>query len=178
MRNRDQIQDAQCPSRPLLSRKCPVAVQIPIMRTANAARGLVINVIRSFRSTVTILANQLSPRRSHQHERTGNHNQVGSHNHKQQQIYLDWVFAAIEMREGSSPEDQADLKSDLKELKAEDAKGPQADEGFISKRLRNIRRSAPDILDVVLATIASPGAGFGLVTKKVADRMRAEAAQD
>jgi hypothetical protein len=34
---------------------------------------------------------------------------------------------------------------------------------------------APDILEVVLATMANPAAGLGLVATKVANKMQAEA---
>ena len=37
-----------------------------------------------------------------------------------------------------------------------------------------IQRIAPDILDVVMATIANPAAGFGMVAKKVAEKMGKE----
>ncbi|MEJ5241530.1 MAG: hypothetical protein WHS87_10070 [Anaerolineales bacterium] len=72
--------------------------------------------------------------------------------------------------------EKADARAELQEIEAE-ARKPTADESFLERRLRNLRRIAPDILDVVLATLASPAAGFSLVARKVAERMRAEAAK-
>ena len=63
------------------------------------------------------------------------------------------------------------MKVAVEEIAAEDQKGEDADESFIARRLRNIQRIAPDILDVVMATIANPAAGFGMVAKKVAEKM-------
>jgi hypothetical protein len=42
-------------------------------------------------------------------------------------------------------------------------------------RLRNIQRMAPDILDVVLAALSNPAAGFASVVKKVAQRIEESA---
>ncbi len=72
------------------------------------------------------------------------------------------------------PAEKADARAELQELEREIRK-PEPDVSFLERRLRNLRRIAPDILDVVLATISSPAAGFSLVAKKVAERMRAEA---
>jgi hypothetical protein len=52
------------------------------------------------------------------------------------------------------------LKSEVKELQKEDEKGQSRDETRVSRHLRNIKRMAPDILVVVLATIGNSAAGF------------------
>jgi hypothetical protein len=83
--------------------------------------------------------------------------------------------AAVEARPNTSLADKADLKAELKEVEKEVAKGDKASETFLSHRLRNIGRMAPDILDVVLTTLAKPVIGLGLVVRKVAKKMKAEA---
>ena len=85
------------------------------------------------------------------------------------------LYAAIESRPDTSPTDKADLKAEVQELQAEVAKGDEADEDFLARRLRNIQRMAPDILEVALATLANPAVGFGLAVKKVAQRMKESA---
>lgn len=102
----------------------------------------------------------------------GNNNIIGSPG-VQQAFYINEVLRQIEARPGTSPEDKADLKAEVTDFQKEDAKGAQADEDFLTRRLRNIQRMAPDILEVVLATIANPAAGFGLVAQKVAKKMQA-----
>ena len=85
------------------------------------------------------------------------------------------IYDRIDGRAGTSPEDKADLKSDLGDVEAEVKKGDQADETVLSRRLRNIQRMAPDILEVVAATLTNPLAGLSAVARKVAERMRASA---
>jgi hypothetical protein len=85
------------------------------------------------------------------------------------------IYAAIEARPETPAADRADLKADVEEIQAEVAKGDKADESFLARRLRNLKRMAPDILEVVLATLANPAAGLGAVAAKVAKRMRADA---
>ena len=88
--------------------------------------------------------------------------------------YLQQVFEAIEAREGTSRYEKEDLKAKVESLRAEDEKGAGVDEGLIAYQLETIKKMAPDILEVALATIANPLAGFGLAARKVAERMRAE----
>ena len=85
------------------------------------------------------------------------------------------IYAAIEARPDTPPEDRADVKAEVQEIQAEVVKGDEADEGFLARRLRSLKRMAPDILEVTLATLANPAAGLGAVASKVAQRVKAEA---
>jgi len=85
------------------------------------------------------------------------------------------IYQAVEEKKDLTPDAKADLKAEIQELEAEVKKGEQADETFLARRLRNIRRIAPDILEVVTATLANPAAGFGLIAKKVAEKAKASA---
>jgi hypothetical protein len=104
---------------------------------------------------------------------TGNQNIVDSRI-SQQEKFIDNIFIAIDKHPDIETADKEDLKSEIKELQKEDTKGEEVDESFVARRLRNIRRIAPDILDVILATITNPAAGFSMITKKVADKMKAD----
>ena len=73
------------------------------------------------------------------------------------------------------PEDKADLEAEVQQVEAEIAKGEKADESALARHLRFVKRIAPDILDVVLATMQGPAAGFSAVAKKVAARMQKSA---
>jgi cell division septum initiation protein DivIVA len=86
---------------------------------------------------------------------------------------FDQIYARIETRPNTTPEDKADLKSEVQEVQAEAMKGDQADESFLSRRLRHIQRMAPDILAVITAALANPVAGFSAVVTKVAQRLQA-----
>lgn len=87
------------------------------------------------------------------------------------------IYERIDSRPGTGPEDKADLKSDLGDVEAEVKKREQADESVLSRRLRNIQRMAPDILEVVVATLTGPLAGLSTAARKVAERMRSSAGE-
>jgi hypothetical protein len=80
------------------------------------------------------------------------------------------LLKQIGERPNTPPEDVDDLKTNVQEFKAEADKGEQADESFLARRLRNIERIAPDIGEVLLATVTNPAAGFAMIVKKVAER--------
>ncbi|MCH8876164.1 MAG: hypothetical protein IIA89_05000 [Chloroflexi bacterium] len=88
------------------------------------------------------------------------------------------LYATIESRPNTSSTDVADLNVELHELQDEIAEGETANEESLARRLRNFQRMAPDILDVVLATLANPVAGFGEVVKKVVGKMKREAGEE
>ncbi len=105
---------------------------------------------------------------------TGDNNVVGATITLQKE-YIQQIFNEIEKHPDLDQLDKEDLKSEVKELQKEDEKGPEAEEKQFSRHLRNIKRMAPDILEVVLAAVANPVAGFGAIAKKVAEKMKAEA---
>lgn len=67
-----------------------------------------------------------------------------------------------------------DVKAEIKDVEKEIHNGDQLDESSVTRHLRNVQRMAPDILDVVVATLANPAAGLGMVAKKIADKMASE----
>jgi hypothetical protein len=69
-----------------------------------------------------------------------------------------------------SPVERADVKAEIKDVEKEIQKGDQADESGVTRHLRNVQRMAPDILDVVVATLGNPAAGLGMVAKKIAEK--------
>ena len=71
--------------------------------------------------------------------------------------------------------DVQDARDELEQMKPEVLKGEQADEGFLSRRFRNLARTGPDILDVVTATLLNPAAGVAQVVRKIARKARDDA---
>ena len=96
-------------------------------------------------------------------------NAIGNQEFPAEEFFTE-LFKKIEMRPKTSPEDKEDLKANVQEIKGEITKGEQADQSFLSRRLRNIQRIAPDIADVVLATLSGPFAGAAMIIKKVGAR--------
>jgi len=67
-----------------------------------------------------------------------------------------------------------DLVAEVDEIKDEVTKGNDVNESFLSRRLRNLKKMAPDIAEVALATLANPAAGLGMICKKVAKNTKDE----
>lgn len=84
---------------------------------------------------------------------------------------LDSFLAQVNKNASLTKDDKADLKQEIVELMEELSKKAQADETFLLRRLRNIKRMAPDILETIIATITSPIAGFGVIAKKIAEKI-------
>jgi len=88
------------------------------------------------------------------------------------------LYTAIDSHTSTLPAAKEDLKAEVQEIQAtvtEAAKkNEKVDESFLARRLRNIARMAPDILDVVVATLANPLAGLGIAVKKIAEKAKEE----
>jgi len=94
---------------------------------------------------------------------------------------FDKLYADIDAHVETSPANKEDIKAEVKQIQstlAEAArKNEQVDEGFISRRFRNIARMAPDVLDVVVATLGNPLAGLGVAARKIAEKAKEETKQ-
>ena len=95
-----------------------------------------------------------------------------------QQLF-DSVYFRIESRPQTSPAEKEDLRAEVQEIQITITeaieKNKEVDEGFLRRRFRNIARMAPDVVDVIAATLANPLAGLGAIVKKVAQKAKEEA---
>ena len=91
---------------------------------------------------------------------------------------FDGLYAKIETRPETPTANKEDLKAEVKEIQATVTeavqKNEKVDEGFLSRRFRNIARMAPDVLDVIVATLGNPLAGLGVAVKKIAQKAKEE----
>src|SRR5687768_5799031 len=91
---------------------------------------------------------------------------------------FDQLYTAIETRPATPSADKEDLKAEVKEIQTTVTEAAQknekVDEGFLSRRFRNIGRMAPDVLDVVVATLGNPLSGLGVAVKKIAEKAKQE----
>jgi hypothetical protein len=83
------------------------------------------------------------------------------------------VYHAIQESQRSSVE-KIDLAAEVKEIEAQVAQGEPLDESFLSRRLRSLKRMAPDIAEVAFAALSGPGAAAGVLVKKIAEKVKAE----
>jgi hypothetical protein len=88
------------------------------------------------------------------------------------------IYTNIEARPHTSSADKDDLKAEVKEIQITiteaTQKNKQVDEGFLARRFHNIARMAPDVVDVIVATLANPLAGLGAIVKKIAQKAKSE----
>ncbi len=91
---------------------------------------------------------------------------------------FDQLYTIIESNKRVSPTKKADLRAEVEEIQSTVTEAAQknekVDESFLSRRFRNIARMAPDVLDVVVATLANPLAGLGVAVKKIAEKAKEE----
>jgi hypothetical protein len=89
---------------------------------------------------------------------------------------FDQVYETIDSRPEMNAAVKEDLKSEVQEIQTVVTeavkKNEQVEEGFLSRRFRNIARMGPDVLDVIVATLGNPLAGVGVAIKKIADKAK------
>lgn len=71
---------------------------------------------------------------------------------------------------GKSPE----VITKVDEIRTEAKKGDTANPSFIQQRLINLAKMAPDIFQVVIATLTNPLNGFALAVQKIAQKAKEE----
>lgn len=83
------------------------------------------------------------------------------------------VFDALSKNKTIAPKAKKVVEQTVKEIEKEVSKGENAKVSYIQQRLENIKKMAPDIADVVLATLTNPATGIGLALQKVLHKMKA-----
>ena len=78
------------------------------------------------------------------------------------------IYQAVSKRPKTSARKREILRNNVEEIETEIQKGANADKKFISQRIESLKKMAPDILEIVLATLANPVGGISLVVTKLA----------
>lgn len=104
---------------------------------------------------------------------------MGSHNAvSNQSVNIAPLFQSIYQYVDAHPKLQAGKKRDAKEELQEietALKESKPDESFIARRFRNLKRMAPDIVEVAFETLKNPLGGVAEVVKRVAKKVAEEA---
>lgn len=87
------------------------------------------------------------------------------------------VYHALKENTTIPPESKKAVEESIKEVEQEVRKGDKAKGSFIEERLKNIQKMAPDIAEVLIATLLNPAAGISLAVKKVLSKVQAEKAK-
>jgi hypothetical protein len=103
----------------------------------------------------------------------GNNNKVSN-----QSVNVAPLFQSIYQYVDTHPKLQAgkkqDAKEELKEIETA-LEEPKPDENFILRRFRNLKRMAPEIVEVALETLKNPIGGVAEIIKRIAKKMAEEA---
>lgn len=83
------------------------------------------------------------------------------------------VYTAIQQA-ALPPQDKVDLAAEVKEIETAIVEGKVIEEAWLERKLRNLKRMAPDIAEVALSALGGPGAAAGAIVKKVAEKVKSE----
>jgi len=83
------------------------------------------------------------------------------------------IYEAIEKSSRNETEKQ-DITTAVNDIQNEINNGDRVDESFLSNRLRNLKKMAPDIAEVALTTLANPAAGVAMIVQKIAKKIKDE----
>ena len=84
------------------------------------------------------------------------------------------VYHALQENATIPPETKKNVEESVKQIEQEVKKGDKAKPSFVQERLQNIERMAPDIGEVIIATLLDPATGISLAVKKVINKIQAE----
>ncbi|MBK8780339.1 MAG: toll/interleukin-1 receptor domain-containing protein [Anaerolineales bacterium] len=83
---------------------------------------------------------------------------------------FDKLYQHVDARPTDPNVDKSELIEVIQKIEEESGKGKDANEKKLGRWVENLAQMAPDILDVVLASLGGPVSGITAVVKKIADR--------
>ena len=90
---------------------------------------------------------------------------------------MEKLFKRLHRELKKRPEDpnvsKEKLEAQVRKIEAEAAKGEGADTGKLERWMKTLVKMAPDIVEVMAASLGGPVAGFSVVFKKIVERVRA-----
>ena len=84
------------------------------------------------------------------------------------------VYQKIEQRPEDPDVDREEIVAEVQRIEKEAAKNEQASPNRLERWLRNLANMAPDILDVIAASLGGPVSGATAVLAKIIDKVRSE----
>lgn len=89
-------------------------------------------------------------------------------------IWKAQIYQVIDSSPDISQAEKEDLKQQIEKINYEIQKGSKAETGRLEKLINTVGIMAPDIFEVIVATLANPLTGIGLVIKKIGDKAKLE----
>ncbi len=85
-------------------------------------------------------------------------------------LFFENIHQAVEKNDKLASSDKEDVKAELQEIQTA-LEEPKPDENFLARRFRNIKRMAPEIVEVAFETLNNPIGGVAEVVKRVANKV-------
>ena len=104
---------------------------------------------------------------------SGNNNIISNHSINIAPLF-ETIYHFVETHPKLQPSKKQDAKEELQEIQTA-LEEPKPDENFIARRFRNIKRMAPEIVEVAFETLKNPVGGVAEVIKRVAKKMAEDA---
>lgn len=89
---------------------------------------------------------------------------------KELAVLFEKLYRHVESRPNDPNVDKSEISEIIQKIEKESSKGNDANEMKLGRWVENLGQMAPDILDVVLASLGGPVSGITAVVKKIADR--------
>jgi hypothetical protein len=84
------------------------------------------------------------------------------------------AYQKIEARPEDPQVDKEEITQTVQRIEQETVKGEEANPGKVERLLTTLSGMAPDIGEVVLASLTNPAAGIATVLRKIAEKVKAE----
>ena len=97
---------------------------------------------------------------------------------KEISILFEKLYLAIQTRQEDPNVTKEEINETLKRIENEIGKGNQASQPKLQRWMEYLNNMAPDIVDVILASLGGPVSGITAVLKKVAERAREQAGSE
>jgi len=98
--------------------------------------------------------------------------------HKTEDANFEKLFELLEEKIKARPEDpnvdKQEIQAQVDQIKNEAAQGEKANPNKLERWIRNLAGMAPDIVDVMAASLGGPITGLAAVIQKIAARVKAE----
>jgi len=98
--------------------------------------------------------------------------------HKTEDANFEKLFELLEDRIKARPEDpnvdKQEIQEQVNQIKNEAAQGEKANPNKLERWIRNLAGMAPDIVEVMAASLGGPITGLAAVIQKIAARVKAE----
>jgi hypothetical protein len=93
-------------------------------------------------------------------------------NEEQLSLVFEKMYQAIQSRPDDPNIDKEELSETVQRIEQEVKKGDQANDSKLKRWMESLNKMAPDIVDVILASLGGPVSGLTAVLKKVAEHAR------